>query len=252
LDFLHLRTSVAEFGLVGRLHADAGPRASLLIVNGSFPTRDHMHDLPDAFPGANVLLVNIPGMLETPWSGLTPPELARGLDEIVARLLPGRPLVVMGSSTGNLLSLGMRAPEIRRFVAVEPFFQTKDLWPFIAWCQDRMARDPQDRPLAKFIWDFFGYRIDAVENRDYRGLLSGLPRPLDVVVGGVPLLPKRQVRPWPSLTSAEDRKALAALPDVTLHEAAGIGHGLMVAEAGAKLAKAVILAALREAAAASG
>jgi hypothetical protein len=249
LDLLHIRTSVAEFGVIGRLHADPH-RPTLLVVNGVFPTKDHLHDVIDAYPGANVLIVNLPGMLGTPWSGRSAAELALGLEELIARLVGDGPLVVAGSSTGNLVSLELRSRNIRRHICIEPFFETKDLWPFIDWARAHMAAYPKDVAVAKFIWDFFGIRADVVENRDYRHLLQGVSIPTDVIMGSVPLLPRRDLnKVWPSLTSAADRAAMAAVPQMVLHEGPlGTGHALMLTPTGNAFAKTIIHAALLEAA----
>ena len=42
--------------------------------------------------------------------------------------------------------------------------------------------------------------------------------PTDVIVGGAPLLPIREMDFWPSFTSAQDRAALRANPLVSLYE----------------------------------
>jgi hypothetical protein len=224
MDFLTIQTSAGPLGFVGRIHTDRR-RPALLAVNGSFPPKTYLHDLIDDFAGANVLIANLPGMLGVPWSSANAAELTRGLEEAVRLLLGDLPLVAFGASTGNLLSFGLRLPTICRRVALEPFFQTENLWPFIAHCRDRMARKPGAEGLARFLWTFFGIGPDSLENRDYRHLLDGITVKTDVLVGGLPLLPEREVDNWPSFCSAEDRELLHANPLVTVHSGPpGVGH----------------------------
>jgi hypothetical protein len=215
MDFLTLQTRAGPLGFIGRLHTDR-QRPALLIVNGSFPSKTHRHDLIDRFPGANVLIANLPGMGGVPWATPTVADLTEGLGEAVARLLPEVPIVAFGASTGNLLSLGLRLPNIRRRVMLEPFFQTKDLWPFIDNSRKRMAGNPGNTAMAHYFWEFFGIAQDRVENRDYRRLLDNITVPTDALMGGAPLLPAREIEMWPSFTSQEDREALAAHPRVTM------------------------------------
>ena len=248
VDHLTVRTSVADFALVGRIHADRR-RPTLLMVNGSFPIKNLHHDLVDDFGGANVLVVEIPGMLGTAWSGRSARELGRGLDELADRLVGGQPIVAVGSSTGNLLTMSMRHPDVQHRIAIEPFFQTKDLWPFQDWSQKRMARTPDDKDLLAFMWDFFGFAPDRLENRDYRDLIDGVTTPTDVFTGSLPLLPIRQTDQWPSFTSQEDRAALAANPFVTHHEGPpNTGHSVFLTYEGGPVGRKIILAALLRAA----
>jgi pimeloyl-ACP methyl ester carboxylesterase len=226
MDFLTLQTSAGPFGLVGRLHTDR-PRPVLLAVSGSFPSKTYLHDLIDHFPGANVLVVSLPGMAGVPWSGATPAELSLALAEAAPRLLGDLPIVALGASTGNLLALGLRLPNICRRVAVEPFFQTGDLWPFIANSRRRLASNPGDAPLQDYLHRVFGIGATSAENRDYRHLLEAITVPTTVIVGQIPLLPEREVEVWPSFTCEADRAALRANPLVTLHEGRpGTGHNV--------------------------
>jgi len=248
MDLVTLQTSAGPFGLVGRIHADRR-RPALVAVGGSFPPKTYLHDLADHFRGANVLVVNLPGMVGVPWSAATPAELSVGLAEAVVRLLGDLPIVAFGASTGNLLSLGLRLPNICRRIAVEPFFETKDLWPFIANCRQRMARKPEDASLARYFRDVFGIGPTTLENRDYRGLLDNITVPTDVIAGELPLLPEREVEVWPSFTSDADRAALRANPLVRFHEGpAGTGHYVQADPRVEALIRRLLHAALRDAA----
>lgn len=244
MDLLRVKTSGGVFGFVGAVHADPR-RPGLLAVNGSFPPKGYLHDLIEAFPGANVLVAYLPGM-QTPWTPATPEQLTAGLSEAAGRLLGDAPLVVFGSSTGNLLALGLETPNIVRRVAMEPFLQTELLWPFIDYARDRIASAP-DPALEDYLWTLFGIGRDRVENRDYRPLLGRLATPTDVVVGGAPLLPRRTMDGWPSLVSAADRELFKAHPLVTLYEG-GPETGHLVGPAGETLIRRLLHGALLEAA----
>lgn len=247
MDFLQLRTSAGTFGCAGRVHTDR-PRPCLLVVNGSFPDEKYLYDLVDLFPGASVVVANLPGM-GVPWSDADLPALTAGMEEALALLFRGLPTVVMGASTGNLLAFGLKAPSICRRVAVEPFFSTANLWPFVADARRRMTKAPENAALAAYLWRVFGIDPTAQENRDYRHLLLGISVPTDVIVGGLALLPPRQLATWPSFTSQADREALAENPLVTIHEGPpDSGHGVTIGGPGAALQKRLLHAALHAAA----
>ena len=142
------------------------------MVNGSFPGPQHRHDLVEQFAGVSVLVVNLPGMAGVPWANPTVAALTEGLEAAVRRLLGDVPIVAFGASTSNLVTLGLQLPNICRRVALEPFFQTEDLWPFVSWTRARMAHYPDNQALARFFWEVFGIGADRLENRDYRSLLA--------------------------------------------------------------------------------
>lgn len=246
MDSLLIENGAGPLSVVGRLHTDRA-RPSLVAVNGAFPPREHLHDLVEQFRGANVLVINQPGMAGTPWSNPTVAEATEALRRLVARLIPRAPIVALGVSTGNLLTLGLELPNLRRRIALEPFFQTRDLWPFIANSRERMTLNPGNAAMVRYFWEVFGIAPERVENRDYRHLLDAITVPTDVILGALPLMPERETATWPSFTGVEDRAALAANPLVRLHEGpadSGHNHGSVgPSQAGVRQ---VIHAALRE------
>jgi hypothetical protein len=248
MDFLAVQTTIGPLAFVGRLHT--GPRRpALLVVRGAFPPKEYLHDLAWHFSGANVLIVTLPGMNGAPWIETTPASLAGGLEEAIQRLMPDVPIVAFGSSTGNLLTLGLRLPNICRIVADEPFFQTKDLWPFIADSSKRLQVENRHQMVVPYLWTYFGIGPDTVENRDYRYLVDRIIVPTDVLVGEMPLLPERETAGWPSFTSDEDRALLAANPHVRLHVGPpGSGHAYSVLPAGQAAVRRLIHGALLDAA----
>src|SRR4051794_403995 len=118
MDSLIFQTDSCSTGLVGRIHTDRR-RPALLIVGGSFAPQGYMHEYVEAFAGASVLVADFPG-IRTPWDSPSVEQIRRSFDQLLVDLLPGRPTVVCGASTGCLVSLGLRAPTIRRQVAIEP------------------------------------------------------------------------------------------------------------------------------------
>jgi hypothetical protein len=248
MDFMTLQTRAGPMGVVGRVHTGSR-RPALLVINGSFPPKEFRHDLVDHFSGVSVLVVNLPGMAGVPWANPTVAELTESLEDVARRLLDGGPLVVFGSSTSNLIALGLKLPNISRQLAQEPFFQTGGLWPLTRSARERMANNPANLALAQFFWDVFGIGPSQLENRDYRYLLANITRPTDVIVGGAPLKPERAMNFWPSFTSAEDRAALRANPLVTLHEGPlNSGHGFGAEGPSDLMVKRLLHKALSEAA----
>lgn len=245
LDHVFVETSAGKLGFVGRIHA--GPaRPSLLMVGGAFPPKRQHEELVDWFPGANVLIAFLPGMAGVPWSDASAPQLTVAVAEAIALLFGDRPIVICGGSTSGLVVTPLQAKNIHRKIILEPFFTTQGLWPFISFLRNRIARNPDDAALRRYVWSMYGYSETEVENRDYRYLVDLIDGPTDVVVGGLPLLPVRPFPPYPSFTSVEDRALLAAHPDITLHEGpAGVGHDLWSDQASCNIIRSLMLRGLR-------
>jgi pimeloyl-ACP methyl ester carboxylesterase len=213
------------FGLVGHVHTDQ-TRPALVAVSGSFPTSNHMHYFAELFGGVSVIVVYLPGMVVTPWTEHTMAELVTGFEELLRLLLRDTPIILLGASTGNLLALGVTLPNIVRRIAVEPFFETGNLWPFIANSRARMAAFPEQASLPKYLWTHFGISENGVENRNYSHLLRNITQPTDVIFGEMRLMPVRELPEWPSFLEPAYREVLAANPLVTMHEGPpGSGHG---------------------------
>ena len=247
MENFRIATSAGQIGFAGRLHASRG-RPAVLAVNGAFPADDHFHQLVRRFGHASVLVANLPGM-GVPWSDATPTQLATGLSEAIDVLFGGQPLIVLGASTGALVTFGLRRPSIVRHIAMEPFFSTQELWPFIDWARDLMLKNAGNENLRQYFWTTFGIGPDRLENRDYRHLLRDIATPTDVIMGQLPLQPPRRMIGWPSFTAQPDREALAANPLVTVYEGpAGSGHGLYDLPEGEVLVAGVVEAALLSAA----
>jgi len=239
---LSLPTSHGPIHVVGRLMARADNPA-VVAVSGAFPPPDFLHDVVDWFSKLSIVVAPIPGMHGTRTLDFDLARVSRALDEAIQTLLPNRRIVTLGVSAGALVTLGLRHPAIVHQVVVEPFFRTAPLWPvrqdFGAALADAEAGWKQAAD------EIFGVTAEGLRDRDYRPLLDGLTVPVDAVLGGVPLEPERRLPHWPSLTSVEDRAALAAHPRVSVHHVADVGHNVMSTAQGAAATKALLAAQLR-------
>jgi hypothetical protein len=244
---LIVQTSFGPLHVVGRLYATFR-RPALLAIGGAFPPEDFLHDLVDKHPGASVIVGTIPGMRSPSFEVHSPANYSAAFDELIGGLLPTLPVVAYGVSTGCLVTLGLRAPNVVRQIAQEPFLNTRDLWPFIANSQDRLARNPDAKAMADFFEAVFGIRSDWTDNVDYEHLARDVRVPTDVIVAELPLLPERALPLWPSLTSVRDRDVLCANPVVRLHEGpAGTGHHIVLRPEGERFVHQIRLEALRTA-----
>jgi hypothetical protein len=246
---LTVQTRFGPLPVVGRLHAGRR-RATLLAVGGAFPPADYLHDLVDKHPNDNVIVGCLPGMRSPSFDSHLPASYSAAFDELIGVLLPTQPIVAYGVSTGCLVTLGLRAPNIVRHIAQEPFFNTRDLWPFQAYAQEKLTANPDNKPLAEFLASIFGIRPGAVGNVDYEHLAHGIRIPTDAIVAKTPLLPMRALDYWPSLTSAHDRDLLRANGMVRIHQAAeDSGHNIVVNATGERFVHELRANALAEAAA---
>lgn len=240
MDRLIVHTSCGPIYLAGRLHMD--PATPALVAMGSIWTpNDFMHELAAAFPDVSMIIAPLPGMGGSTTRTFEIATITRALDEAIAKLFPETPVVAYGVSTGSLVTLGLKAPAIRRQVALEPFFRTAPLWAFHKTARAFLANEPDRRGAEMAMEQIFGLTDGGVVDRDYRHLLQGLKAPLDVILADEPLEPERPFEVLPSLTSCEDRAALAAHPGVTLHPGPpGSGHALGVTPTGAAVVQAVL------------
>jgi pimeloyl-ACP methyl ester carboxylesterase len=216
MNHLIISTERDRLYLVGRIHTDP-TRPALVAMSGIWAPADQLHELVDWFPEASVLVAPLPGMGGSKTREFHVPTFTHSLEATLEALLPNRRVVLVGGSTGCLVTLGVRSSQVVRQVAVEPFFRTAPLWPFNETARRMLSQEPDRKGAQIAAWELFGLKGDDVVDRDYRALLDGLTVPLDVLVGEAPLEPARMREAWPSLTSAEDRAMLAARPGVTIH-----------------------------------
>ncbi len=222
-------------------------------MGGAWTPDDFLHELVDWFPGAGVVVAPFPGM----GGSLTPTfdvaDMARAVDTIIGSHFRNTAIVTYGVSTGCLVTLGLRSPEIFRHVATEPFFRTAPLWPLQRTLCEFLLAEPDKIGGALAAKELFGYTPPPVESqvdRDYRHVMDGISAPVEVILADRKLEPVRELATWPSLTSAEDRERLAADPRVTVrHGPPGSGHWVDATPAGQALVKQTLREALLAAAA---
>jgi hypothetical protein len=226
---LIVTTAHGDLYTVGRIHANRR-QPVLFAMGGAWTPDDFLHELVDWFPGVSVVVAPFPGMGDSRTTTFDVTILARMVDELLDCMFSGVPVVTYGLSTGCLVTLGLRAPQIVRHVAMEPFFRTSPLWPLHIAIRDMIAAAPERVGGAQAAEALFWYTAPPAErilDRDYRHVIDGLFTPVDVIVGDIPLEPVREIDGWPSFTSAADREMLAAHPHVTLRQGpAGTGHWL--------------------------
>ncbi|HEY3950023.1 alpha/beta fold hydrolase [Phenylobacterium sp.] len=247
MNHLILSTEHGPLYFVGRVHTDE-KRPVLFVMGGIWTPDDNLHEVVDWFAGATVIVAPLPGMGSTFTNSFDIANSIRTVDAAIPALVPNRKVVAFGVSTGCLVTLGLRCPQIVRQVALEPFFRTAPLWPFLNSARAMLAAAPERKGAFQAAWEIFGLKDDAVTDRDHRHLLRDLTVPMDAIMGREPLEPERSFDGWPSLTSAEDRAAMAQNPLVTQHDGPpGSGHYLQGWPEGQALIKDVLHKALKAA-----
>ena len=111
----------------------------------------------------------------------------------------------------------MSMRQAQRVLAIEPFLETGKLWALFEILSPSVVGNG-----AAWVEAIFGRPGDG---RDYRSILDGLRVPTEIIVGDVPLFPRRPVMGLPSLCDEADRAAFRAHPLVHLQQGVG-GHGV--------------------------
>ncbi|HVI34555.1 alpha/beta fold hydrolase [Phenylobacterium sp.] len=237
-----------ELGVVPLWHAPgalASDRPVLVTVTGAFATADTMSKMQAVVgPGCDCFLMHLPGNHTPALREASVAAYAEALQAVIAERFAARPVVLVGVSIGALVALAVRAPQVRRVVAVEPPLTTGKLWPMLGPLAQKIAAAPGDTTLRDFAAGVFGVTSGGFEDRRYLHLLDGLGAPVDVVVGDRPLMPERPCETYPSFVDEPERAFLRGLPNVVLHVAPGAGHNVPFQSPMAL--KAVLLDALLE------
>lgn len=216
-----LITSVCPVTLDARIRGGEAP--AILCVRGAWAPRTFMNELLTLYPGVDMVIGDLPGMWATQPEPSDMATFSRAYDEVIAHLLPGRRVVAFGISTGALVTLGLRRPEVRAQVAMEPFLATANLWPLILDMQQRLPAAPEQ--ARRYIFEMFGITETGCEDRDFSPILDGVCSPVHAVLGAMPLEPARLMETWPSLADERTRERLALHPSVTMHHGPpGSGH----------------------------
>jgi pimeloyl-ACP methyl ester carboxylesterase len=211
---------------------DSG-RPVLLVITGAFATFGVLEGLGPALEGVDVWRAHLPGNHSPPLTTTSVGAFAAAFRHAIRAQLEDRPLVVMGLSVGALTALGLRAPNIRRLVLVEPPLLTEGLWML------RLVFEQAPAGSEDFLWNILGVAADRTEPRSYTALLDELATPTLALLGEEPVGRPRDFEVMPSMVTEAARAALAAHPQVELATAPGAGHNVP------KLAPLLLLKAAR-------
>ena len=200
----------------------------VFAIQGLLGGEHHLAGLPGMMGrAADVAVVRIPGAEGPALSQDSFEAVAQALSEVVATRFADRPVVLAGVSAGALLAMAIRAPSVRRIVAVEPPLRTAGLWPLERAVRTQLAALSPKEPVHALWRTYFGMTATATSGRDYLHLVDQLEVPTDVLLADSPLSPPRQLENFPSLVDEAARARLAASPRVRLHQAPDTGHNVL-------------------------
>ncbi|HLZ76985.1 alpha/beta hydrolase [Phenylobacterium sp.] len=215
-------TSLGPIWLRGEPAAFDDDRPVVVVIAGAFAPIDAFDLLPQRLPQAAVLQGHIPGNHCPNLTANTPGVFMAAYSSAIAQL--GRPTVVCGASLGGLVAMGLRAPNVRGLVVLDPLIRTSGLAYALPEFRAALARrPPQD--AVDLIWTVFGISADTVETRSYAGVLDGLRTPTLCLFGAPP---DETTALEPSIVTEADRALLAAHPAIRTQVAPGAGHHLHV------------------------
>lgn len=207
------------FGPVWFWRRDTG-QPVLLLITGTLAEPAVLRGLDDVLQGIDLWRVHLPGNHCPPLATTSVGMFAAAFTEAIRTALQDRPVVVAGLSVGGLAALGIRAPNVRRLLVVEPPLLTEGVWVL------EVLRDQAPPGHEDFLWQVLGIGPDRIEPRDYTGLLAALRLPTLALVGGVsgPRDPDFEV--MPSMMTPASRALLDRHPHVNVVEAPGAGHNV--------------------------
>lgn len=225
-----VRTSAGDVWLFGSDEAFSGVRPVLLAISGAFAPADAFDRLPTAAPEAAVLRAHLPGNHSPLLIDQTLSTCAAALSEAVRGL--GRPTVVCGSSLGGTVALGLRAPNLRGVIALDPPLNSSSCGPLIGPFRQRLAQQPTNEALRSFLWEAFGLGSSEAVVRDHIGLVRAASVAATVIVGDALDPPSCH-----SLVGPDERRALAEMQRIRLVHSALGGHNLVVEDSRLVLAE---------------
>ncbi|MGZ6018722.1 MAG: alpha/beta fold hydrolase [Phenylobacterium sp.] len=210
-------TPQGEVWLWGEPAAFEGDGLAIVILTGAFAGPTVLRVMAELIPETPLLIGDVPGNNCPRLREQSVDAYRAAYGAAIAGL--GRPVTLCGSSLGATIALGVRAPNVRALLALEPVLRGEaaaPLWPgFRGALRDR----PQDADLREMLWNVFGVDETHAEPRDYRAALEDLSVPTTVLAGVFERFP-------PSLLSYDDRLLLKAHPQVRLRTVLGVGHDI--------------------------
>jgi pimeloyl-ACP methyl ester carboxylesterase len=212
-----IATPLGDIWMWGR---DTG-KPIALVITGAFADFEIYDRLQLVLPQFDVLRTHLPGNHSPALAETSIAAMSGAISEALTSRFAGRSMVTLGFSTGALVAMGVAAPGLKALLLVEPFLRTAHVWPFRGMVEDHRSAEQQT-----FLWNVLGVRDGEAEQRDYRHLARGLGVPGHVLLGGIPLVPRRPLPNLPSLVDEEDRATLRAQPLLNLTEVPGAGHNV--------------------------
>lgn len=175
---------LTSHGLVG-FTPPRGSHAGVVVIRG-LSAHNQLREL------SGVAFLDLPGFIAPTFNSYRVEAITEAFDEALEIAIPGRSVRLIGVSTGAIVALRMRSPQIAGILAVEPFLDSAAAWPLAQWATGLTGE------LSRFCAEFF--RLPG-QGR----LFSVSPvAPLDVLCGDVPLGRPRALPSWPSLCGEAD------------------------------------------------
>jgi hypothetical protein len=196
-------------------------RPVVLVILGSFAKERAFWRVPQLLPEQDVLIAHLPGN-HGPWlNDMSLEAISASFEQALAQQVPDAAMLIAGVSTGALVALGIKRPNVRRYVLVEPPLRPTQAWPLRAF----QTHGPDER--FRLVGPVFGIYADRTEARDYSGLLAALDRPAHVLLGDPPPAePTSFTDGLPSLVDEATRRDLESHPLVSHLEVPGVGHNI--------------------------
>lgn len=228
MDSRTFETPYGPIVLWGRPEAFDSDRPLVVAIAGAFAiAKGPLFQLAPLLVDAEIVTGHLPGNHCPTLIGTSVGLYAAAYSHVIASAFADRTVVTCGASIGALVSMGLRAPQIRRSLAVEPPLVMSKLWPMWPTLRQQLASHPGDTPVRSFVVNVFGVTETAVEERRYDTLLDALATPTHVLVGDQPLFPRRAFEKLPSLVDEPERERMAAHPRIRLSVAPGAGHNVL-------------------------
>ena len=130
-----------------------------------------------------------------------------------------RPIKLCGVSLGGTAALGVRAPQLKSILALEPVLRAENAAPLWPVFRQVLRDNPDDADARQFLWNIFGLDETKTEPRDYFPVLDGLNVPTIVAGGEASWDP-------PSFLPQADRARMATYPQIQIVDIAGAGHNM--------------------------
>jgi pimeloyl-ACP methyl ester carboxylesterase len=215
LEHRSFETPLGEIWFWGDAEAFKSTETTVVVITGSFAGPQAMRGMPRRLAGMPVLISDLPGNRCPPTAIHSVGAYAAAYSAALEAL--ARPIKLCGVSLGGIVALGVRAPQLKSILALEPVLRAENaapLWPVFR----QMLRDrPNDPYVRPFLWNLFGLDETRSEPRDYFPILQGLNVPTIVAGGEATCDP-------PTFLPQEDRARLAAYPEIQIVDIPDTGH----------------------------